>query len=245
MICKPDHEAQGRGIYLTHDIDSINLSEPSVVQEYLNTPFLVDGLKFDMRLYVLVMSSDPLKIFLHEEGLVRFATQHYEPISIKSDSSLMKNMFIHLTNYALNKENSNFKQASSINDESGHKRSVTSLLNKLRNNKKDVDSIWADIKDIIVKTMLSIQRELSHSYRLNQPADLENHMAFELLGFDIILDSNLKPMLLEVNHAPSFKTDSPLDYEIKKSLFVDMFPMLGLSVDKKKEKLTAVYEEKL
>lgn len=109
MICKPDHESQGWGIYLTHDIESIPLQEPSVVQEYLNTPYLVDGLKFDMRLYVLVLSCDPLKIYLHKEGLVRFATQVYEPISINSDKELMKNMFIHLTNYALNKGNSNFK----------------------------------------------------------------------------------------------------------------------------------------
>lgn len=49
--------------------------------------------------------------------------------------------------------------------------------------------MWADIKDIIVKTIISIQRELAHSYRLHQPADIENHMAFELLGFDIILDA--------------------------------------------------------
>ena len=48
-------------------------------------------------------------------------------------------------------------------------------------------------------------------------------MCFELLGFDIILNSDLTPMLLEVNHAPSFATDSPLDYEVKKNLFVDMF----------------------
>lgn len=157
----------------------------------------------------------------------------------------MKNMFIHLTNYALNKGNSNFKQASSVDDDSGHKRSVTSLLNRLRGDNLDVDTMLNDIKDIIVKTMLSVQRELAHSYRMNQPTDVENRMCFELLGFDIMLDSDLKPMLLEVNHAPSFATDSPLDYDIKKSLFVDMFKMLGLSIEKKQEKLTAVYEEKL
>jgi tubulin polyglutamylase TTLL6/13 len=66
--------SQGKGIFITNDIDSIGLDEPTVVQEYLNSPYLIDGLKFDMRIYVLVMSCDPLKIFVHREGLVRFAT---------------------------------------------------------------------------------------------------------------------------------------------------------------------------
>lgn len=76
MICKPDHESQGKGIWITNDVDSIAMSERElvVVQEYLNNPFLLDGLKFDLRLYVLVLSADPLKIYLHKEGLVRFAT---------------------------------------------------------------------------------------------------------------------------------------------------------------------------
>ena len=40
-------------------------------------------------------------------------------------------------------------------------------------------------------------------------------MCFEILGFDIMLDENLKPYLIEINHAPSFNTDSPLDEKIK------------------------------
>ena len=47
-----------------------------------------------------------------------------------------------------------------------------------------------------------------------------------------------------MNHAPSFATDSPLDYEIKKGLFVDTFTLLGLSVKKKKAKLKRLFEEK-
>jgi len=38
---------------------------------------------------------------------------------------------------------------------------------------------------------------------------------FDLLGFDILIDSNLKPWLLEVNLSPSLNTDSPLDLKIK------------------------------
>jgi len=101
--------SQGKGIFLTHDVDALPLDELSVVQEYLNEPYLIDGLKFDMRVYVLVMSSDPLKIFVHKEGLVRFATQAYRPVDLKDDKDFLSNMFIHLTNYALNKDNKDFK----------------------------------------------------------------------------------------------------------------------------------------
>jgi len=74
MIVKPDQLSQGKGIFITNSIENIDLRELSVVQEYLNEPYLIDGLKFDMRIYVLVVSCDPLRIFIHKEGLVRFAT---------------------------------------------------------------------------------------------------------------------------------------------------------------------------
>ena len=58
------------------------------------------------------------------------------------------------------------------------------------------------------------------------------------------MDKQCKPYLLEVNHAPSFATDSPLDYEIKYNLFCDTFRLLDMSVAKKKHKLMSLYEEK-
>ena len=128
MICKPDQMSQGKGIFLTNDIDSIPLDEPSVVQEYVSGPFLIDGLKFDLRIYVLVLSCDPLKVYMYKEGLVRFATEKYKSTNIFSDKELMQNVFMHLTNYALNKCSSDYVQASSLDDETGHKRSLTSLL---------------------------------------------------------------------------------------------------------------------
>jgi len=41
-------------------------------------------------------------------------------------------------------------------------------------------------------------------------------MCFEILGFDIMIDSKANPWVIEVNHAPSFTTDTPLDFRIKK-----------------------------
>jgi tubulin polyglutamylase TTLL6/13 len=51
-------------------------------------------------------------------------------------------------------------------------------------------------------------------------------MCFEILGFDIILKNNLKPYILEINHAPSFNTDSPLDETIKRNVISDAFSIL-------------------
>jgi tubulin polyglutamylase TTLL6/13 len=60
-------------------------------------------------------------------------------------------------------------------------------------------------------------------------------MCYEILGFDIFFDSALKPWILEVNHSPSFSTDSPLDFKIKKNLIVDTIRLLNLSYTKKQQ----------
>ncbi len=144
-----------------------------MVQEYLNDPYLIEGLKFDMRLYVLVLSCEPMKIFLHKEGLVRFATEQYQKIDLNGDRDSLKNMFIHLTNYALNKDNAAFRQATSVDDNLGHKRSITSLMTTLKEEGKDVDLLMMEIKDVVIKTMLSIQLDLSHNYRACQPSETD------------------------------------------------------------------------
>jgi len=51
---------------------------------------------------------------------------------------------------------------------------------------------------------------------------------FEILGFDILIDSTYKPWLLEVNLCPSLATDSPLDLKIKSSLLADTFTIIGI-----------------
>jgi len=45
----------------------------------MHKPYLIDGLKFDMRIYVLVAGIDPLRIFVYEEGLARLSTEEYRP----------------------------------------------------------------------------------------------------------------------------------------------------------------------
>lgn len=39
----------------------------------------MDGYKFDLRIYVLITSCDPLRVFLFNDGLVRLSTEKYLP----------------------------------------------------------------------------------------------------------------------------------------------------------------------
>lgn len=60
-------------------------------------------------------------------------------------------------------------------------------------------------------------------------------MCFEVLGFDILLDSKMKPWLLEVNHTPSFSTDTPLDSLNKKNVIRDSLILMNINMQVRNE----------
>ena len=77
-IIKPTSSSQGKGIYITNNYKDVeNVEAPMIASHYIHNPLLIDGLKFDLRIYVLVTSVNPLRIYVYREGLVRFATEKY------------------------------------------------------------------------------------------------------------------------------------------------------------------------
>ncbi|XP_027427059.2 neugrin isoform X6 [Zalophus californianus] len=228
-ICKPDSGCQGRGIFITRNPREIKPGEHMICQQYISKPFLIDGFKFDMRIYVLITSCDPLRIFMYEEGLARFATVPY----VEPSQSNLDDVCMHLTNYAINKHNENFVRDDAV----GSKRKLSMLNTSLREHGYDPRELWGDIEDIIIKTIISAHSVLRHNYRTCFPQYLTGSTCacFEILGFDILLDHKLKPWLLEVNHSPSFTTDSRLDREVKDTLLCDTMTLVNLrGCDKRK-----------
>jgi tubulin polyglutamylase TTLL6/13 len=61
---------------------------------------------------------------------------------------------------------------------------------------------------------------LQSSKKIEKLAPVDS-MCFEILGFDVLIDEKLKPWLIEINHAPSFSTDTPFDFKIKKDVIAD------------------------
>lgn len=75
-----------------------------VVQKYLIKPHLIDNLKYDLRVYVLVVGISPLRAYVYKDGLARFATEKYE----KPGKENLDKLNMHLTNYAINKDHEDF-----------------------------------------------------------------------------------------------------------------------------------------
>ena len=129
LIIKPEASCQGKGIFLIRELEDIVIDESCVIQEYINKPLLMEKMKFDLRLYVLVLGIDPLRIYLSREGLARLSTKHYEEVN----DANVEDMTMHLTNYAINKNSHKFVQnRAAILDSVGHKRSLKYSLKYIK-----------------------------------------------------------------------------------------------------------------
>ncbi|XP_042685555.1 tubulin polyglutamylase TTLL6 isoform X3 [Centrocercus urophasianus] len=138
---------------------------------------------------------------------------------------------MHLTNYAINKRNANFVQ----DDTMGSKRKLSTLNAWMMDNSYNTTKLWEDIEDIIIKTLISAHPVVKHNYQSCFPNHTTSCACFEILGFDILLDRNLKPWLLEVNHSPSFTTDSHLDREVKDALLFDTINLINVHACSKRK----------
>jgi|APSaa5957512535_1039671.scaffolds.fasta_scaffold21047_3 tubulin polyglutamylase TTLL4 len=106
-ILKPSASSCGKGIKVIGQKTQVIKRAGFVCSQYIANPHLIDGLKYDMRVYVVVTCFEPLKIFMLKEGLVRFATQKYS-----NNPKLLEKRFIHLTNYSINKKADDYVKSS-------------------------------------------------------------------------------------------------------------------------------------
>lgn len=108
-IYKPANSACGRGIKLLGSnsspaADKKLREKNGIIQRYVDRPMKINGFKFDLRLYVVVTSYDPLKAYFFEEGLVRLATTRYE----RPTTGNLNRRTMHLTNYSVNKHSESY-----------------------------------------------------------------------------------------------------------------------------------------
>lgn len=234
-ICKPNDLSRGRKIFLIQDLSELRYDQECILQRYVPNPLTLGGYKVDLRVYALVTSMHPLRVYVYRNGLARFGTEKYE-------GSKLDNIYAHLTNTSINKNSKTYSEDKDVIG-SGAKWDFEQLSmwidgnNNNNNNSGDNDdgqeqkesprksfkSLWHDICDIIILTLLSATQ--------SKKADLRESKNFELFGFDILPDQRLKPHLLEVNCAPSLAVDCEEDMRVKEPLVRDLFTVLQEEAD--------------
>lgn len=213
-IMKPAAKARGIGIFLINKLsqlkkwsrDSKTFSAPTgkdtyVISRYIENPLLIGGKKFDMRMYTLVTSFRPLKCYMYRQGFGRFCTVKYN-----ASMNDLDNLFVHLTNVSIQ------KQGAEYNSVHGGKWTVHNLRLFLEGTrgKEVTDELFDQIHWLIV-----------HSLKAVAPVMANDRHCFEVYGFDIIIDDNLKPWLIEVNASPSLTSTTASDRIMKYQMISD------------------------
>ena len=222
-ILKPVAASCGRGIKVIGKRTPVIRKDGYLASKYVCKPHLINDLKYDLRVYVLVTSYEPLRIYVYNDGLVRFATEKYT-----LDPEDLKKRFIHLTNFSVNKNSVNFKinQGTGEDEENSSKWSFKALKKAYDVRGISYDFVFAQIKDVIVKTLISVEPYIVGSLNKCPPGNRQS--CFEIYGFDVLIDESLKPWLLEVNVFPSLSSSSPFDKIVKSQLICDVFTLIGI-----------------
>ncbi|XP_075225161.1 putative tubulin polyglutamylase TTLL9 isoform X2 [Lycorma delicatula] len=219
-IVKPAVGCKGRGIFLFQKHKNLiewrnqkckdaeesgQDMETWVVQAYIEDPYLIAGRKFDLRIFVLVTSFFPLKAWMAREGFARFSGWQFSLAELE-------NPMVHLTNMSLQLHASN-------SEKQGCKWSMRSVREFLtaRHGAQKIEELMQKIGQVVVTSLCSVQSSI-----------MQNNQCFELYGYDILLQANLKPWLIEVNASPSMNPTDSDDYNLKYNLIQDVLNIVDV-----------------
>jgi tubulin polyglutamylase TTLL4 len=150
---------------------------------------------------------NPLRVFLHTDGLARFASVKY---SERLDT--LNDRYMHLTNYSINKFSNSYDKNDDASACKGMKWTIKSLWNYLEERGVNTVKLWGALRNLVLKTVIAGEGSINSMIKSNLQS---KYNSFELFGIDVILDSELVPWLLEVNISPSLHSASGLDMAVK------------------------------
>ncbi|KAA0157469.1 hypothetical protein FNF29_00045 [Cafeteria roenbergensis] len=176
-------------------------SDMYVLSRYIDRPLLIGGRKFDLRLYCLVTSFSPLRAYIHRQGFARFCAVPYS--SSRAD---LADAAMHLTNVSVQKHTDEYSAVH------GGKWGLDrlALYVEATRGRAATAALFRDIREIVRHSLLAVQPRMAPETR-----------AFELYGYDVIIDGALRPWLVEVNASPSLSATTPDDLAMKSAVISD------------------------
>lgn len=131
-----------------------------IAQHYIEKPLVMNGAKFDLRIYVYVSSLDPLKIYIYNDGLARFASVPY------CAEHSFNNQYMHLTNFSINK----FAEKNGITDGTPDlKWKLAKFWKYVSDQGRDPNELWDKIKDVAVRAVISCSEHIRKQQVIHSP----------------------------------------------------------------------------
>lgn len=213
-VIKPHARARGEGIWLSTKLEEITdwcakhkMSGSWICQKYLESPFLVDGRKNDIRQWVVVTSWNPLTIHFFTKSYIRLAADQFDLTEIKNNMGHVSNNNVTEHHPDYDADDEHFCFAMSCEEYSGHMRKAFGFD---AYTKKVVPAM----QQIVIQSLSVFQECLCESTGLQ--------CSFEMLGFDFMVDSNLNVWLIEINSSPSMKYATPVHRVLVPQVMRDM-----------------------
>jgi len=191
-IVKPGSNSKGNGIMCMRSLPDIlhhcGQGTARVVQKYIERPLLIcSGRKFDIRQWVLVRSFKPLEAYVFSECYLRLCNEPF-------DLGDLSNRHRHISNWAVNKHGKLVTEGAVV--------SLTGFETELRA-AGCRDGYWSEVLRPKVEAIVL------HCLEAVQHTVVQRSTCFELYGFDVMIDEDLQPWLLEVNLSPACDPRTP------------------------------------
>lgn len=190
-IYKPRYEYGGRGVTFLAKSDALDASpdashlKEGLVQEYISTPLLYKGRKFDIRLFAMLKGADS-SMYIWPNFFCRTSSYKFNLDD--------PNLYIHVTNNAIQKKGPDFERYEKGNI-------LTYEEFEAHFGKQTVD--------IVERQMQHIVSQVFDAYIKRIASKTQAFNLFELFGFDFMITEDLKVKLIEVNEAPSLHFGNP------------------------------------
>ncbi|OYU69648.1 MAG: hypothetical protein CFE28_06325 [Alphaproteobacteria bacterium PA2] len=218
FIVKPNNGSGGQGISVTADLASAANRTDTVVQRYVDRPYLIDGRKGHLRIYVLITSADPLRAYIYRDGIVRFAPEPYDPRPER-----LGDISMHVTNTALHASHPDLKISQDPDrDDEGMIWSLAGFFRRMDQDGGDSQAVFREISDLACG-FLKILRQDGFFQRWS---DAGPRRAFppKVFGMDVLVDEDGHPWLLEIQASPAV-TGAPLVNRVNAGLIRTIFDM--------------------
>ena len=160
-----------------------------VIQKYIERPILFRGFKMDFRVWVMI--SHDMKLYVFRESYVRLSSEKFSFNNINEK-------FVHLTNNALQKYSNNYEENATLKDTDEFEKATKE---DYKNDYNFRTETWPQILTIVKITFDAVAKSINENNK---------KLAFEIFGYDFMIDESFKVWLIEVNTNPSITTPGSL-----------------------------------